>query len=71
MQHWSGYAKTAAACVVVWAVGLLWMWLDFTYGSHVWKIGPLEFLLPISMMLSVPIFIFCLIAMLRSRLRGS
>ena len=71
MKNRSGYAKTAFGCVIIWALGLFWMWFDFNYGSHVWTIGAGQALIAITMMIAALVFVVCVIAMVWRKLRGA
>jgi hypothetical protein len=70
MQALIGPAVTALACVGVWILGLLWMWLDFHYGSRVWTITPGPILMMLAMMVSVPVLLYCCFVFLRRKGQG-
>lgn len=65
----SGHAIAALVCVAVWVLGLLWMWLDFNYGSHVWVITPGPIIMMIAMAAAIPTFVFCVIVLLGRKTR--
>ena len=70
VSNLSGHTITALVCIAVWPVGLLWMWLDFTYGSHVWTITLGPVLMMLAMLISVPVLLYCGLVFLHRKKRG-
>ncbi len=66
----TGRTITALVCVGTWIFGLLWMWLDFHYGSRVWAITPGPILMMLAMVISVPLLLYCCFDFLRRRGQG-
>ena len=66
----TGHTITALICVGIWIFGLLWMWLDFHYGSHVWTITPGPILMMLAMVVSVPLLLYCGVVFLGRKRQG-
>jgi hypothetical protein len=66
----TGHTITALVCAGIWIFGLLWMWLDFHYGSHVWTITPGPILMMLAMMVAVPALLYCCLVFARCKRQG-
>jgi hypothetical protein len=66
----TGHTITALVCVGIWIFGLLWVWFDFHYGSHVWTITPGPILMMLAMVMSIPVLLYCCVVFSRRKDRG-